>query len=142
MMSKSNPPAVPKNANDNAAYDVGYGKPPTHTKFAKGKSGNPSGRPKGSKNNLALAVQDVFGQTVSVGVNGKNKKVALLHAMVTKVAAMAMTGDTASIKIALNLCSTFCLANDNSDIASGSSFELTAEQTEAISKSGLLKDLK
>ena len=29
-----------------AAYDVGYGKPPVHTRFRKGQSGNPSGRPR------------------------------------------------------------------------------------------------
>jgi hypothetical protein len=27
-------------------YDVGYGKPPKHTRFKKGKSGNPKGRPR------------------------------------------------------------------------------------------------
>lgn len=27
-------------------YAVGYGKPPVHTRFAKGQSGNPGGRPK------------------------------------------------------------------------------------------------
>ena len=26
-------------------YEVGYGKPPVHTRFRKGQSGNPSGRP-------------------------------------------------------------------------------------------------
>ncbi len=32
-------------------YDVGFGKPPADTRFKPGISGNPRGRPKGSKNN-------------------------------------------------------------------------------------------
>jgi hypothetical protein len=31
---------------DSATYDVGYGKPPRHTQFRKGRSGNPGGRPR------------------------------------------------------------------------------------------------
>ena len=31
-------------------YDVGYGKPPRHTRFQKGQSGNPRGRSCRSKN--------------------------------------------------------------------------------------------
>lgn len=33
-------------------YDVGYGKPPKSAQFKKGQSGNPKGRPKGSKNKV------------------------------------------------------------------------------------------
>ena len=35
---------------DKGDYTVGYGKPPRHTRFPKGQSGNPKGRTKGSLN--------------------------------------------------------------------------------------------
>jgi hypothetical protein len=35
-------------------YEVGYAKPPVKTRFAPGQSGNPRGRPKGSKNRKGL----------------------------------------------------------------------------------------
>ena len=35
---------LPKNVPD---YAVGYGKPPQHSRFKPGRSGNPKGRPKG-----------------------------------------------------------------------------------------------
>jgi hypothetical protein len=36
---------APKNPGED--YDVGYGKPPQHTQFRRGQSGNPGGRPRG-----------------------------------------------------------------------------------------------
>jgi hypothetical protein len=42
-MGKKSPEAGP------AAYEVGYGKPPVHTRFKKGQSGNPRGSSRKSR---------------------------------------------------------------------------------------------
>ena len=47
MSSQS--PAPPDDPEEEPSYEVGYGKPPQATRFQPGKSGNPKGRPKGSR---------------------------------------------------------------------------------------------
>ena len=47
-MSRTRLPRLPGRPR---AYDVGYGKPPTASRFKKGQSGNPRGRPTGAKAN-------------------------------------------------------------------------------------------
>lgn len=41
--------AARRSSGQDAAYDVGYGKPPQATRFRKGRSGNPAGRPRKRK---------------------------------------------------------------------------------------------
>lgn len=48
MSARSNKPG--KALAGRPGYEVGYGKPPRNTRFKPGQSGNPRGRPKGSKN--------------------------------------------------------------------------------------------
>jgi hypothetical protein len=54
-------------------YAVGYGKPPLHTRFRKGKSGNPHGRPEGATSLArakALALEEAY-RLVSVREGGQ-----------------------------------------------------------------------
>ena len=50
-------------------YAVGYGKPPVHTRFQKGKSGNPKGRPRGMKN-MSTLLSTALSATIVVA-NGR-----------------------------------------------------------------------
>ena len=44
-------------------YEVGYGKPPRHTRFEPGRSGNPRGRPSRSKN-LSTLLSEALSEPV------------------------------------------------------------------------------
>ena len=83
-------------------YDVGYGKPPVHTRFRKGQSGNPIGRGKGTKN-FATIFMAAMSQSVTINENGKRKKISKLAAAVTQLANDAARGDKKAIQLAFGL---------------------------------------
>lgn len=78
----------------------GYGKPPKHTRFQKGRSGNPKGRPKGSKNLDTLLVESV-NERVTINENGVPKKVSKLAAMHKQLANKGATGDLRALQMIL-----------------------------------------
>ena len=73
-------------------YEVGYAKPPKVTRFKKGKSGNPKGRPKGSPN-VGTAILKAFNEKVVINENGKRRTITKLDASAKQLANKAAQGD-------------------------------------------------
>jgi hypothetical protein len=83
-------------------YEVGYGKPPQHTRFKKGQSGNPRGRPRGSKN-LATLVGAALDQKVTVTDGGRRRKITKREAMITQLVNMSAQADLKAMQILLGI---------------------------------------
>jgi hypothetical protein len=72
--------------------EVGYKKPPKHSQFKKGQSGNPRGRPRGAKNAVNL-IEEALDKKIVVTENGRRRKISKAEAMATQLANRAAQGD-------------------------------------------------
>lgn len=90
-----------KSADDfSGAYDVGYGKPPSHTQFKKGQSGNPRGRPKGTTN-LATTLKRTLNEKVTITENGRQKAISKGEAAIKQLVNRAAQGEIAYMRLLL-----------------------------------------
>lgn len=87
-MAKSEKPGGPKCA----AYGVGYGKPPKHSQFKKGVSGNAAGRPRERTIRSALIIEATRNQ-VTATIDGTPIRISRAQAIALKLAAKAIAGD-------------------------------------------------
>lgn len=89
-------------------HKVGYGKPPVHSQFKPGQSGNPKGRPAGSKNRfltkgtenaLVQRVDKFLSAEITIKENGKTRKVSHIEASLKATLANALKGRVGSQKL-------------------------------------------
>jgi hypothetical protein len=93
-------------ADDDDSYEIGYKKPPAETRFTRGQSGNPKGRPKGAKN-LATLLVKVGRERVRVTINGRTRTITKLEAILLQLTNKAISGEDRAAKEILHLLSLY-----------------------------------
>jgi len=81
-----------------ADYEVGYKRPPKHTQFQKGKSGNPGGRRKPTAD-VVTALQRTLGELITIREHGQTRRITRLEAALHQMVAKASAGDTAAFRL-------------------------------------------
>ena len=108
-------------------FEVGYGKPPKETQFKKGESGNPQGRPKGTKN-LKTELMEELQEQILVREGRFEKTVSKQRAMLKSLTANAVKGDTRAATLILNLVYRLFHADEADD----AEVDLTKEEREIL----------
>ncbi|MEO9574952.1 MAG: DUF5681 domain-containing protein [Roseobacter sp.] len=83
-------------------YEVGYGKPPTSTRFKKGRSGNPRGRPKGAKGVQASLKRELESK-IMVQEGNRRVRITKAEAMAKQLMNKALKGDDKAMMALLKL---------------------------------------
>lgn len=97
-------------------YEVGYGKPPAATRFAPGKSGNPKGRPRGSKSRpkppalneermKSILMQEAY-RTIKVNESAGQVSIPMAQAVIRSLAVNAVKGNQRAQRLFTQLLST------------------------------------
>jgi hypothetical protein len=100
---------------DNSDYVVGYGKPPLHSRFHAGQSGNPAGRRKGVRS-LMTDVKRALSTPIKVKEGGRTRKKSTQEGALMVLREKALRGDARALDRLLELALRF--NNDATEIGS------------------------
>jgi hypothetical protein len=70
-----------QSGSSDTSSDVGYGKPPKATRFRKGRSGNPKGRPSGDENLLSVFKRMAM-KRIKIREGDKSRTVTMADAII------------------------------------------------------------
>jgi hypothetical protein len=90
-----------------AGYTVGRGKPPRHSQFKPGQSGNPGGRKKGSQN-VSTLVRQAMESPIELTINGVTQEMPMLKALVLGLAQQGLRGNIKAMELAIAIAERHC----------------------------------
>jgi hypothetical protein len=85
-----------------AGYQIGYGRPPLHSRVQPGEKLNPKGRPRGSKNTATL-VKEELDRKVSVREGSRVTKVSKRQVAIRNLSNKAAAGDAKALVTLIDL---------------------------------------
>jgi hypothetical protein len=106
-------------------YEVGFGKPPRHSQFLPGQSGNPRGRPKGVRS-FATEVQALLRAPVNVVRDGKAQQVSTQEGALWRLREKVLVGDLRALSLFLELARTYSKEDGGTKATTLSAAEKTA----------------
>ncbi len=80
----------------------GYGKPPKRHQFKPGQSGNPRGRPKGTKN-LKTDLEEELSELIFIREGGSEKRISKQRGVIKALVAKSVNGDVRAMNAVLAL---------------------------------------
>ena len=83
-------------------YDVGWGKPPQHSRFKKGRSGSPNGRPPKARN-LKTELGAELGARIRVREGDREVSISKQEAFIKTLVARALKGDARASSLLVGL---------------------------------------
>lgn len=87
-----------------ADESVGYKRPPAATRFTKGRSGNPRGRPRNRRREVPY--DTVLGQMVTIREDGRERRVTAAEAFILQLTRKGLQGDSAAARASLSAIET------------------------------------
>jgi hypothetical protein len=121
-------------------YEIGYGKPPRHSRFKRGQSGNPRGRPAGSKN-LKTLVNQALNKFIVITEDGRHRTVTKREAIAAELVNRSATADFRAVKILLDIVSDI-EGQSEATSSETSSFSAADEKVIALLRERLAKRQK
>ena len=116
------------NDNSEAMEPVGYGKPPTKSRFKPGQSGNPKGRPKGSLN-VTTVLTKILREKVVINQNGTRKTITKFEASLKQMVNKAASGD---LRALAQLLPMIAVAAEQSRAEGSNSTEILNEREQEV----------
>jgi len=94
-----------------SAYKVGYKKPPKHTQFKPGVSGNPSGRPPRKKDTEPTRIRRrnahedflrIMDKPITITIEGQPEKMSIYEALILQATKKGLSGHGPTLRFLLN----------------------------------------